>query len=143
MLKISHGPSLKVLLNCNFPIFCDLFAISKKGKRSTHQVTQFSAYFQAIFKKKVLAPDTTVSFSALQRLRGKRRYNRANATFLTQIFNFPNGSVAHRKMLLWLTAEVESSRTSLTSRTHFEVLGLEASSSRKLACPRLEDSTIF
>ena len=136
MLKISHGPSLKVLLNCNFPIFCDLFAISKKGKRSTHQVTQFSAYFQAIFKKKVLAPDT-VSFSALQRLQGKRRYNRANATFLTQIFNFPNGSVAHRKMLLWLTAEVES------SRTHFEVLGLEASSSRKLACPRLEDSTIF
>ena len=31
------------------------------------------------------------------------------------------------------------------SRTHFEVLGLglEVSSSRKLACPRLEDSTIF
>ena len=41
--------------------------------------------------------------------------------------------------------EVESSRTSLASRTHFEVLGLglEASSPRKLACPRLEDSTIF
>ena len=52
--------------------------------------------------------------------------------------------------------EVESSRTSLasrtSSRTHFEVLGLEgqvlglgleASSSRKLACPRLEDITIF
>ena len=50
--------------------------------------------------------------------------------------------------------EVESSRTS--SRTHFEViglglglegqvlgLGLEASSPRKLPCPRLEDSTIF
>ena len=34
-------------------------------------------------------------------------------------------------------AEVES------SRTDFEVLGLEASSPRKLACPRLEDSTIF
>ena len=33
--------------------------------------------------------------------------------------------------------EVES------SRTHFEVLGLEASSPRKLPCPRLEDSTIF
>ena len=33
------------------------------------------------------------------------------------------------------------------SRTHFEVLGLgfglEASSPRKLPCPRLEDSTIF
>ena len=49
-------------------------------------------------------------------------------------------------------AEVESSRTSLASSTHFEVLGLglegqvlglEASSPRKLACPRLEDSTIF
>ena len=55
-------------------------------------------------------------------------------------------------------AEVESSRTSLalttSSRTHFEVLGLglegqvldlglEASSPRKLACPRLEDSTVF
>ena len=53
---------------------------------------------------------------------------------------------------------MESSRTSLasrtSSRTHFEVLGLglglegqvlglEASSPRKLACPRLEDSTIF
>ena len=55
-------------------------------------------------------------------------------------------------------AEVESSRTSLasrtSSRTDFEVLGLglegqvlglglEASSPRKLACSRLEDSTIF
>ena len=54
--------------------------------------------------------------------------------------------------------EVESSRTSLalrtSSRTYFEVLGLglegqvlglglEASSPRKLACPRLEDSTFF
>ena len=40
----------------------------------------------------------------------------------------------------WMVkAEVES------SRTHFEVLGLglEASSPRKLACPRLEDSTTF
>ena len=39
--------------------------------------------------------------------------------------------------------EVESSRTFLASRTHFEVLGLEASSPQKLACPRLEDSSIF
>ena len=51
---------------------------------------------------------------------------------------------------------MESSRTSLASRTHFKVLGLglglegqvlgldlEASSPQKLACPRLEDSTIF
>ena len=51
-----------------------------------------------------------------------------------------------------LLPEVESSRTSLASRTDFEVLGLglegqvlglEASSPRKLACPRLEDSSIF
>ena len=53
-----------------------------------------------------------------------------------------------------LLPELESSRTSLASRTHFEVLGLglqgqvlglglEASSPRKLACPRLEDSSIF
>ena len=49
-------------------------------------------------------------------------------------------------------SEVESSRTSLASRTDIEVLGLEGqvlglglenSSPRKLACPRLEDSTIF
>ena len=46
--------------------------------------------------------------------------------------------------------EVESLRTSLASRKHFEVLGLEgqvlgleASSPRKLPCPRLEDSTFF
>ena len=41
--------------------------------------------------------------------------------------------------------EVESSRTSLASRTHFEVLGLglEALGPRKLPCPRLEDSNIF
>ena len=44
-------------------------------------------------------------------------------------------------LLHYTTAEVES------SSTHFEVLGLglglEASSPRKLACPRLEDSSIF
>ena len=63
----------------------------------------------------------------------------------------------HAFHLTWpYFAEVESSRTSLasrtSSRTHFEVLGLEgqvlglgfeASSSRNLACPRLEDSSIF
>ena len=40
---------------------------------------------------------------------------------------------------------MESLRTFWASRTHFEVLGLglEASSPRKLACPWLEDSTIF
>ena len=42
---------------------------------------------------------------------------------------------------------MESWRTSLasrtSSRTHFEVLGLEASSPRTFPWPRLEDSTIF
>ena len=43
------------------------------------------------------------------------------------------------EVLRYLKPKVES------SRTHFEVLGLglEASSPRKLPCPRLEDSTIF
>ena len=45
------------------------------------------------------------------------------------------------------SSEVESSTTSLASRTYFEVLilglRLEASSLWKLPCPRLEDSTIF
>ena len=57
---------------------------------------------------------------------------------------------------VFLLSKVESSRTSLASRTSsrtpFEVLGLEgqvlglgleASSPRKLPCPRLEDSTMF
>ena len=54
-----------------------------------------------------------------------------------------------KNVTLCLLSEVESSRTSLASRTysrtHFEVLGLgfEASSPRKLPSPRLEDSTIF
>ena len=45
---------------------------------------------------------------------------------------------------------MESLRTSLALRTHFEVLGpkghvlgLEASSPQKLPIPRLKDSTIF
>ena len=44
-----------------------------------------------------------------------------------------------KKFILINSPEVES------SRTHFKVLrlGLEASSPRKLPCPRLEDSTIF
>ena len=59
-----------------------------------------------------------------------------------------------QKSLTDLKLEVESSRTFLASRTHFEVLGLilegqvlglglEASSPQKLPCPRLEDSTVF
>ena len=57
-------------------------------------------------------------------------------------------------ILVYSLAKVESLRTSLASRTHFEVLGLgfglegqvrglEASSPQKLPCTRLEDSTIF
>ena len=51
---------------------------------------------------------------------------------------------------IYLVSELESLRTS--SRTHFEVLGLdlegqalglEAISSQKLPCPRVEDSTIL
>ena len=52
-----------------------------------------------------------------------------------------------RPLLLQYLPEVESLKTSLasrtSSRTHFEVLGLEASSRRKLPCPRIEDNTIF
>ena len=38
---------------------------------------------------------------------------------------------------------MESSRTSLASRTYFEVLGLEASSPQTSPCPRLEHSIAF
>ena len=66
----------------------------------------------------------------------------------------PNFFSTHFQVRTPYIPEVESSRTSLASRTQFEVLGLglegqvlglglEASSPRKLACPRLEDSTIF
>ena len=46
-------------------------------------------------------------------------------------------------MVTLYVLEMESSRTFLASRTHSDVFGLEASSPRKLPCPRLEDSTIF
>ena len=70
--------------------------------------------------------------------------------FLSELFYFVHIQI----MKVAEVSEVESSRTSLASRTHFEVLGLglevqvlglglEASGPRKLACPRLEDSTIF
>ena len=67
-------------------------------------------------------------------------------------------NVCFTKCGQWFLSEVESSRTSLasrtSSRTQFEALGLgpegqvlglglEASRPRKLPCPRLEDSTIF
>ena len=62
--------------------------------------------------------------------------------------------VAPKKNKQCYSSEMESSKTSLASRTHFEVLGLgledhvyglglEASSHGKLFCPRLEDSTTF
>ena len=34
ILKIYHGPTLKVLLNCNFASFCDLLAISQRKRSS-------------------------------------------------------------------------------------------------------------
>ena len=78
---------------------------------------------------------------------------------LLQKFGVKSGLIQKRlKIRKKYFTEVESSRTSLasrtSSRTDFEVLGLglegqvlglglEVSSPRKLACPRLEDSTIF
>ena len=76
---------------------------------------------------------------------------------LALLVYYYNGNIAANSQQLQIICEyskVESSRTSLASRTHFEVLGLglegqvlglglETSSPRKLACPRLEDSTIF
>ena len=63
-------------------------------------------------------------------------------------------SVAGFALNIWKKTEVQSSRTSLASRTDFKVLGLglegqvlglglEASSPRNLLGPRLEDSSIF
>ena len=98
---------------------------------------------------------------------GERSGVRGGAPEVLALFIFLDGKIQHlinipAPNLLKLTTEVESSRTSLasrtSSRTDFEVLGLglglegqvlglglglEASSPRKLACPRLEDSTIF
>ena len=66
--------------------------------------------------------------------------------------------VKTRNNIWWYAADVESSRTSLASRTSSEntfwshwtwhwhqgqLLGLEASSPRKLPCLRLKNSTIF
>ena len=72
----------------------------------------------------------------------------------TEMFTLICRNFTFKLSYCFYVSEVESSRTSLASRTHFEVLGLglegqvhglglEASSPRKLACPRLEDSTIF
>ena len=71
-----------------------------------------------------------------------------NGSFLA----VPLATACAPPILVYSKSEVESATTSLASRTHFEVLGLGlegqvlglwASSSRKLACPRLEDSTFF
>ena len=53
--------------------------------------------------------------------------------------------VWHKKRSHSKSALVRQKTEVESSRTHFEVLGLglEASSPRKLACPRFEDSTIF
>ena len=66
---------------------------------------------------------------------------------MTMKWSFAAQFILHSCLKLLHYTEVESSRTFLasktSSRTDFEVLGLEASSPRKLPCPRLEDSTIF
>ena len=61
---------------------------------------------------------------------------RSGRNFLQGTFCFQLSTVFQFYCHIFFT-EVES------SRTHFEVLGLEASSPRKLPCPQLEDSTIF
>ena len=87
-------------------------------------------------------------------------FSSALSTFLLVLFSSALSSFkqlnALYSMFEWMKTEVESSRTSLasrtSSRTDFEVLGLglegqvlglEVSSPRKLTCPRLENSTIF
>ena len=55
-------------------------------------------------------------------------------------------SANNESKISWSDISILNSKSEAeSSRTHFEVfgLGLEASSLRKLPCPRLEDSTIF
>ena len=100
------------------------------------------------------------SLCTLQNILGLRRDNLFFLYFENQRFEVDerHHKAFSQKLQGIFVPEVESSRTSLasrtSSRTDFEVLGLglegqvlglglEASSRRKLACPRLEDSTIL
>ena len=78
----------------------------------------------------------------LAKANGRSPVGRPRWTNYIEDLGWNRSSFTQAKWWMWKT-EVESSRTSLASRTHFEVLGLEALGSRKLPCPRLEDSTIF
>ena len=77
-----------------------------------------------------------LAMSGMETAKVTKQSSKFNAT----VINIKKKKQKKNKITL---AEVECSRTSLASRTHFEVLGLEASGPRKLPCPRLEDSTIF
>ena len=76
-------------------------------------------------------------------------YNRTTTTvlcLLSPLFNYANVNCSLGQKIKKLPhelPEVESSSTSLASRTHFQVLGLEALGPQKLPCPWLEDSAIF
>ena len=70
------------------------------------------------------------------------RFNLENENICEEMYRQMSSKIENCKFLdnfLTCVPEVES------SRTHCEVFGLgfEASSPRKLACPRFEDSTIF
>ena len=100
MLKFFHGPSLTSVTKLQFSdILRSLCDLQEKCQRSRE--CNFSAYFQAISKKGgVFSPDDTASFRKLwDDFREKGGY-RSNTAFLNQTSNFPNGFVAHRKMLL-------------------------------------------
>ena len=76
-----------------------------------------------------------------------------NITILVLLYpkTLNDGAITLYNIENYVTNSVKKTEVE-SSRTHFEVLGLEgqvlgldleASSPRKLACPRLEDSTIF
>ena len=76
-------------------------AVMEYGKIIFH----FIPYHALIFKrssKKGLRVRHRIFLEAVWLFQGKGG-NRTNTTFLNQISDFPNKSVAQRKMLLWLT----------------------------------------
>ena len=70
-----------------------------------------------------------------------RSYHFSNQTtaFSPSVLDFTKPEIRH----IWAGPRPTLVPGGTASRTHFEVLGLEASSPRKLPCPRLEYSTIF
>ena len=108
----------------------------KVNLHSIHFSSVFLRFCFSVNKYVLFHPHFCMSISALTKLShtGQKLSERIFRKGIQPYFEIS---------LLSFIPEVESSRTSLASRTHFEVLGLEASSPRKLACPRLEDSSIF